>query len=53
MDKVLQIAKQYPERMLLAEGKATENIGIGGMPITMIVRKTYPSKDAAENACDD
>ena len=53
MDKVLRIAKQYFDRVLLAEGKATENIGMGGMPITMIVRKTYPGKDEAENACDD
>jgi predicted transcriptional regulator len=53
MDKVLRIAKQYSDRVLLAEGKATENIGMGGMPITMIVRKTYPGKDEAENACDD
>ena len=53
MDKVLRIAKQYSDRVLLAEGKATENIGMGGMPITMIVRKTYPGKEEAENACDD
>ena len=53
MDKVLRIAKQYSDRVLLTEGKATENIGVGGMPLTMIVRKTYPSKEAAENACDD
>ena len=53
MDKVLRIAKQYSDRVLLAEGKNTENIGVGGAPLTMIVRKTYPSKEAAENACDD
>ena len=53
MDKVLRIAKQYSDRVLLAEGKNTENIGLGGMPLTMIVRKTYPSKEAAEDACDD
>ncbi len=53
MDKVLRIAKQYSDRVLLAEGKATENLGMGGMPITMIVRKTYPGKEEAENACDD
>ncbi len=53
MDKVLRIAKQYSDRVLLAEGKNTENIGMGGMPITMIVRKTYPGKEEAENACDD
>jgi len=53
MDKVLRIAKQYSDRVLLAEGKNTENIGMGGVPITMIVRKTYPGKEVAENACDD
>ncbi len=53
MDKVLRIAKQYSDRVLLAEGKNTENIGVGGMPITMIVQKTYPNKEAAKEACDD
>ena len=53
MDKVLRIAKQFSDRVLLAEGKNTENIGLGGMPLTMIVRKTYPNKEAAEDACDD
>ena len=53
MDKVLRIAKQYSDRVLLAEGKNTENISVAGAGLTMIVRKTYPSKEAAENACDD
>ena len=53
MDKVLRIAKQYSDRVLLAEGRNTENIGVGGTGITMIVRKTYPDKETAENACDD
>ncbi len=53
MDKVLRVAKQYSDRVLLAEGKATENLGVGAMPFTMIVRKTYPNKEAAEAACDD
>ena len=53
MDKVLRVAKQYSDRVLLAEGKATENVGVSGMPFTMIVRKTYPDKEAAEAACDD
>lgn len=41
MDKVLRIAKQYSDRVLLAEGKATENIGMGGMPFKVIITKTY------------
>ena len=53
MDKVLRIAKQYSDRVLLAEGRNTENIGVGGTGITMIVQKNYPDKETAENACDD
>ena len=49
MDKVLRIAKQYSDRMLLAEGKATKNIGVGGMdkPFEFIINKTYekPAED--------
>lgn len=43
MDKVLRIAKQYSDRVLLAEGKATENIGVGGMnkPFEVTITKTY------------
>jgi len=41
MDKVLRIAKQYSDRVLLAEGKATENIGMGGMPFNVVITKTY------------
>jgi hypothetical protein len=53
MDKVLRIAKQYSDRVLLAEGRNTENIGVGGTGITMIVQKNYPDKETSENACDD
>jgi len=53
MDKVLRIAKQYSDRVLLAEGRNTENIGVGGTGITMIVQKNYPDKETAEDACDD
>ena len=42
MDKVLRIAKQYSDRVLLAEGKATENLGLGGVqPFEVIITKTY------------
>jgi len=53
IDRVNRIAKDYAHRVQLAEGKATENVGVGGMLFTMIVRKTYPNKEAAEAACDD
>ena len=44
MDKVLRVAKQYSDRVLLAEGKATENLGVGGvngLPFNVIITKTY------------
>jgi hypothetical protein len=44
MDKVLRIAKQYSERVLLAEGKNTSNIGIdgkGGLPFKVIFTETF------------
>ncbi len=56
MDKVLRVAKQYSDRVLLAEGKATENLGVGGMPFNVIITKTYESpatvdtEDSEENA---
>ena len=47
MDKVLRIAKLFSDRVLLAEGKATENIGVGGMdrPFSVLITKTYASKE--------
>ncbi len=45
MDKVLRIAKQYSDRVLLAEGKTTANIGIdgkGGLPFKFVIHKHYP-----------
>ena len=53
IDRANRISKDYDHRVLLAERKNTENIGVGGTGITMIVRKTYPDKETAENACDD
>ncbi|MBE0534998.1 MAG: hypothetical protein IH624_04950 [Phycisphaerae bacterium] len=53
IDRVNRIGKEYAHRVQLAEGKATENVGVGAMPFTMIVRKTYLTKEAAEAACDD
>ncbi|MBW8016230.1 MAG: hypothetical protein FVQ82_08590 [Planctomycetes bacterium] len=45
MDKVLRISKQYSDRVLLAEGKTTANIGIngkGGLPFKFVINKHYP-----------
>ena len=45
MDKVLRIAKQYSDRVLLAEGKTTSNIGIdgkGGLPFKFVINKHFP-----------
>ncbi len=52
MDKVLRVAKQYSDRVLLAEGKATENLGVGGMPFNVIITKTYetPATEDAEDS---
>jgi len=49
MDKVLRIAKQYSDRVLLAEGKTTENIGIngkGGLPFKFVINKHYPEESS-------
>ncbi len=47
MDKVLRISKLFSDRELLAQGKATENIGVGGMnrPFKVLITKTYASED--------
>ena len=54
--KELGKSEDYAHRVQLAEGRATENVGVGGvnaLPFTMIVQKMYPNKEAAEAACDD
>ena len=51
MDKVLRIAKLYSDRVPLAEGKTTENIGLEGsvgMPFNVVFTKTYEQPHAAE-----
>ena len=55
MDKVLRIAKQYADRVLLAEGKATENIGLGEMnrPFNVLITKTYSAEDKGQEAIDN
>ena len=43
IETVNRIAKDYATRVQLVEGKATENIGVGGMnkPFEVIITKTY------------
>lgn len=57
MDKVLRVAKQYSDRVLLAEGKTTANIGVGGsdgMPFNVVFTKTYAKKaDDPEDSKDE
>ena len=51
MDKVIRIAKLSSDRVLLAEGKTTENIGVEGsvaMPFNVVFTKTYEQPQAAE-----
>ncbi len=44
IDKVQRIGKQYAERVQLAEGKCTQNVGVknaGGLPFNVVITKTY------------
>jgi len=42
IEKVLKISKQYGDRVQLAEGKLTANIGNGnGLPFKIVVTKNY------------
>jgi len=44
MDKVIRISKLSSDRVLLAEGKTTENIGVNGggeVPFNVVFTKTY------------
>ncbi|MHC4882110.1 MAG: hypothetical protein ACYTEN_04940 [Planctomycetota bacterium] len=55
MDKVIRIAKLSSDRVLLAEGKTTENIGVEGnvgMPFNVVFTKTYEQPQAAELTTD-
>jgi len=49
IEQVAKIAKQYADRLLLAEGKSTENIRVQNddIPIQVIIHKTY-EKDAQQ-----
>jgi len=51
MDKVIRISKLISDRVLLAEGKTTENIGVEGsvgLPFNVVFTKTYEQPQAAE-----
>ena len=56
MDKILRITKQYSERLLLAEGKNTANIGVdgkGGLPFKFVINKHYPEGSSEPPAASD
>ena len=53
MDKVLRVAKLYADRVQLAEGKATEHIGVNGsgaLPFNVVFTKTYESPAEPESS---
>jgi len=53
MDKVIRISKLSSDRVLLAEGKTTENIGVEGsvgMPFNVVFTKTYESPAKPESS---
>ena len=47
IETINRIAKDYANRVQLAEGKATENIGMAEMnrPFNVLITKTYASED--------
>ena len=58
MDKVIRVSKLSSDRVLLAEGKTTENIGVEGsvgLPFNVVFTKTYeglrdPASESASEA---
>ena len=54
IESVNRIARDYANRVQLAEGKATENIGVGGLnrPFNVLITKTYASKDKDKGSDD-
>ena len=53
MDKVIRISKLSSDRVLLAEGKTTENIGVEGsvgLPFNVVFTKTYESPAEPESS---
>ena len=57
MDKVIRISKLSSDRVLLAEGKTTENIGVEGnvgMPFNVVFTKTYEGlRDPADKSASE
>ena len=57
MDKVIRISKLSSDRVLLAEGKTTENIGVEGsvgMPFNVVFTKTYEClRDPADESASE
>ena len=48
--EVLKISRQYADRVQLAEGKATANIGnAGGLPFKITVTETYETAEDTED----
>jgi hypothetical protein len=46
---VLKIGKQFAERVQLAEGKATANLGnAGGLPFKIVVTETYEKEQTSD-----
>ena len=53
IDEVLKIAKQYGDRVQLAEGKLTANIGNGsGLPFKIVVTETYETTTKSTDFTD-
>ena len=53
MDKVIRISKLSSDRVLLAEGKTTENIGVEGsvgLPFNVVFTKTYETPALPESS---
>jgi len=55
IDKVMKIAKLSSDRVLLMEGKTTENIGIGSssLPFNVVFTKTYETPPEADETTDE
>ena len=56
MDKVIRISKLSSDRVLLAEGKTTENIGLNGsaeIPFSVVFTETYETPKETTDSTDD
>ncbi|MHC5185011.1 MAG: hypothetical protein ACYSPI_12170, partial [Planctomycetota bacterium] len=52
--EVLKIGKQYGDRVQLAEGKATANVGnANGLPFQITVTKTYEQTEISGQLPDE